>query len=244
MQTSYFQKYIKLHNCLIANIILKFRHPQAAASFLFPHIYIKSYKCPVKLVNIPTTILIMLQVLSEQYWPPAKGSPETYGKYTVELTAQKNTSDYIIRKMYILSESLSRMSVPQNGLSVTHIQYLKWMEDSVPTITSPVLEISNLIQSIQMGSGNRPIVVMCKYATMQLFMYINFKLRPDLLKAIMMLSICDKTIASYWCLQIFFWVLSYYPACMELRVSLAHFSCFYHDSKKTFGSYSSKRQDT
>ena len=104
-------------------------------------------------------------MLSEHYWPPAKGSSETYGKYTVELTAQRNTSDYIIRKMDISSESQSRMSVPQNGLSVTHIQYLKWMEDSVPTITSPVLEIANMVQSIQMGSGNKPIVVMCKYAT-------------------------------------------------------------------------------
>ncbi len=52
------------------------------------------------------------------------------------------------------------MSDPQNVLSVTHIQYLKWMEDSVPTITSPILEIANLVQSI-LGSGNKPIVVMC-----------------------------------------------------------------------------------
>ena len=38
-----------------------------------------------------------------------------------------------------------------------HIQYLRWMEDSVPMITSPVLEISILVQKVQMGSGNKPI---------------------------------------------------------------------------------------
>ncbi len=71
--------------------------------------------------------------MSAEYWPAAKGSCETYGK---TLTTQKNTNDYIIRKMDI-SESQSGMSVSQSGFSVTHIQYLRWMEDSVPMITSP-----------------------------------------------------------------------------------------------------------
>ncbi len=100
--------------------------------------------------------------MSAEYWPAAKGSCETYGKYTVTLTSQKNTNDYIVRKMDI-SESQSGMSVAQSGFSVTHIQYLRWMEDSVPMITSHVLEIANLVQKVQMGSGNKPIVVMCKY---------------------------------------------------------------------------------
>ncbi len=109
----------------------------------------------------------------EQYWPPAKGSSETYGNYGVQLTSLKKTNDYIVRKMDI-SESQSRMSVSQSKFSVTHIQYLKWMEDSVPMITSPVLEIANLVQSIQMGSGNKPIVVMCKYGAIQLVHYYMY----------------------------------------------------------------------
>ncbi len=100
--------------------------------------------------------------MSAEYWPAAKGSCETYGKYIVTLTSQKNTNDYIVRKMDI-SESQSRMSVLSSGFSVTHIQYLRWMEDSVPMITTHVLEIANLVQKVQMGSGNKPIVVMCKY---------------------------------------------------------------------------------
>ncbi len=34
-------------------------------------------------------------------------------------------TDYIVD----ISESQSRMSLPQTGFSVTHIQYLRWMED-------------------------------------------------------------------------------------------------------------------
>ncbi len=41
------------------------------------------------------------------------------------------------------------------------------MEDSVPIITCP--GNSNLFQKVQIGSGNKPIVVMCKYV---LFLYI------------------------------------------------------------------------
>ena len=62
-----------------------------------------------------------------------------------------------------ISESQSMESSTSN--TVTQIQYLKWTEDSVPTITSPVLEIANMVQNIQIGSGNKPIVVMCKYVT-------------------------------------------------------------------------------
>ncbi len=101
--------------------------------------------------------------MSENYWPAAKGSSDTYGKYTVTLTSRRSMTDYIVRKVDIISESQSRMSVPQTGFSVTHIQYLRWMEDGVPIITSPVLEIANLVQKVQMASGNKPIVVMCKY---------------------------------------------------------------------------------
>ncbi len=82
--------------------------------------------------------------MSAEYWPAAKGSCEMYGKYIVTLASQKSTNDYIVRKMDI-SESQSRMSV---GFSVT----LRWMEDSVPMITTPVLEIANLVQKVQMGS--------------------------------------------------------------------------------------------
>ncbi len=79
-----------------------------------------------------------------------------------------------------ISEPQSR-SVSQSKFSVTHIQYLKWMEDSVPIITSPVLEIANLVQKVQMGSGNKPIVVMCKYEIIELVINFSYCITAPLL---------------------------------------------------------------
>ena len=50
-----------------------------------------------------------------------------------------------------------------NKFSVIHIQYLQWSEGGVPSTTATVLEIADLVQKIQMSTGNRPMVVMCKY---------------------------------------------------------------------------------
>ena len=61
-----------------------------------------------------------------------------------------------------ICENQSRISVSQTGFTITQIQYLKWPEDSVPQTTAAVLEIANLVQKVQMGSGNKAIVVMCK----------------------------------------------------------------------------------
>ena len=96
-----------------------------------------------------------------RYWPLGSGSSETFGKYVVTLTSQENCSDYLIRKMDI-TENQSRMAVDQAGFTVTQFQYLKWPEDGVPQSTTGVLEVANLVQKVQMGSGNKPIVVMCK----------------------------------------------------------------------------------
>ncbi len=95
--------------------------------------------------------------MSSKYWPARQMSLVRRMATLVTLASQKKHRQEDARK-----------SVPQSGLSVTHIQYLRWMEDSVPIITSPVLEIPNLVQ---MGSGNKPIVVMCKYVALLIVIY-------------------------------------------------------------------------
>ena len=89
------------------------------------------------------------------------GCCETFGKYIVTLTSEEEEEDYIIRKIDIL-EKQSKTSISQSGFTVTQIQYEKWPEDNVPETTMTVLEIANFVQKVQMGSGNKPIVVMCK----------------------------------------------------------------------------------
>ena len=103
----------------------------------------------------------LLQEVCHHYWPRSKGKSETFGKYTVTLISQEICNDYAIRKMEVL-ESEARMSVSQGAVTVTQFQYVKWPEDGVPQSTTGVLEVANLVQKVQMGSGNKPIVVMCK----------------------------------------------------------------------------------
>ena len=97
--------------------------------------------------------------MCHQYWPKVEGDSETFGKCTVTLLSQENSNDYIIRKMEVSSE---RMSVSQSGFTVTQFQFVQWPEDGVPPVTTSLLEIANFVQRVQMGSGNKAIVVMCK----------------------------------------------------------------------------------
>ena len=103
--------------------------------------------------------------MCHQYWPEVRGSSETYDKYTVTLTSQELCVNYIIRKMEI-SDNRARSSfvgaLNQTGFTVTQFQYLEWPEDGVPQTTTGVLEVANLVQKVQMGSGNKAIVVICK----------------------------------------------------------------------------------
>ena len=84
-----------------------------------------------------------------------------YGKYTVTLNKQDVYGDFAVRKMEI-TESQARMSVSNAGYTITHFQYTRWPEDDVPQSTAGVLEVANLVQKVQMSTGNKAIVVMCK----------------------------------------------------------------------------------
>ena len=102
--------------------------------------------------------------MCHQYWPLGHGASETYGKVSVTHTKQEICGDYVIRKFEI-TDSQSRMSVNPSGpasVTVTQFQYVKWPEDGVPQSTTGILEVANLVQKVQMGSGNKAIAVMCK----------------------------------------------------------------------------------
>ena len=61
-----------------------------------------------------------------------------------------------------ICENQSRDSISPGSFTITQIQYVKWPEDSVPQETTAVLEIANFVQKVQIMSGNKAIVVMCK----------------------------------------------------------------------------------
>jgi protein tyrosine phosphatase len=108
---------------------------------------------------------LALQEVCHQYWPRGRGNCETYGKYSVTLTKLDVCNDYVIRKMDIMecqSQASATPSCPAS-FTVTQFQYMNWPEDSVPQSTTGILEVANLVQKVQMSSGNKAIVVMCRY---------------------------------------------------------------------------------
>jgi protein tyrosine phosphatase len=106
---------------------------------------------------------VLLQEVCHQYWPLDQKSSETYGRYFVTLNKQEISGDYVIRKLDI-TDSQSRSVAPGGAASftVTQLQYTRWPADGVPQSTTGILEVANLVQKVQMSSGNKAIVVMCK----------------------------------------------------------------------------------
>ena len=77
------------------------------------------------------------------------------------LLSQQSCNDYMIRRLEI-SDGPTKKSPSSSGFVVTQFQHLKWPEFNVPMTTSSLLEIANQLQKVQIGSGNKAIVVMCK----------------------------------------------------------------------------------
>ena len=117
--------------------------------------------CVECIIHCLTQLYFLLQDVCHRYWPSDCESSESYGKYQVLLTSEETKDEYIVRNMDI-SDSQATMSPGDNGFTVTQFQYVRWPEDGVPQSTTGVLEMANLVQKVQMGSGNKAIVVMCK----------------------------------------------------------------------------------
>ncbi len=102
-----------------------------------------------------------VQEVCHRYWPQGKGETQEYGKLAVTFKDQKAFSEYVVRKFEIV-ENQNRTSVAPTGTIITQFHYLRWQENSVPNSTTAILEIANLVQKVQMSTGNKPIVVICK----------------------------------------------------------------------------------
>jgi len=65
-----------------------------------------------------------------------------------------------------ITESKPKVSTDQCTFTITQFQFVKWPENGVPRSTTEVLQVANLVQQVQMNTGNKPIVVMCKYVAL------------------------------------------------------------------------------
>ena len=99
--------------------------------------------------------------MCHQYWPEHQGEAKIYGSVSVTHTEQEIQGDYIIRHLEVWQEPPAGSNLTAKN-TVTQIQYTNWPEDGVPQSTTGVLEVANLVQKVQMSTGNKAIMVMCK----------------------------------------------------------------------------------
>ena len=104
------------------------------------------------------------QEMSAHYWPAEVDGPQEYGKVMVKKISQEKRGDIILRK-FVVDEKKQQASSLLNvktAFTVTQFQFLVWPEHETPPITSSLIELVDNVNKVQMGSGNRPMIVMCK----------------------------------------------------------------------------------
>ena len=104
------------------------------------------------------------QEMSCHYWPSDEGEPQAFGKVTVKKVSQQDCGAYVTRKFEIDEEkdqSSPLLSI-KTSFNVTQFQFMEWPEHESPSETPTIIELINSVNKVQMGTGNRPIVVMCK----------------------------------------------------------------------------------
>lgn len=110
-------------------------------------------------------------------WPTTPGTTQTYGPITVKLLAVENYGDYDLRKIEISEDKITHPGVQgvKTAFTVTQLHFLVWPEHETPPITSSLIELVENVNKVQMGAGNKPMIIMCKYAY-NYFIIIVYKL--------------------------------------------------------------------
>ena len=102
-----------------------------------------------------------LQQASHRYWPKFQGSTETYGDFSVTQETFDAYGDYVIRKLGV-SMTSSEASPSEPPTTVTQFHFTHWTEKDHPQNCTSILDVIQEVNSVQMATGNKPIVVMCK----------------------------------------------------------------------------------
>ena len=101
------------------------------------------------------------QRASHRYWPKFQGDTETYGDFSVTQDMFEAFGDYVIRKLRV-SMTSSEATPSDPPTTVTQFHFTRWTEKDHPQNCSSILDIIQEVNSVQMATGNKPIVVMCK----------------------------------------------------------------------------------
>ncbi len=109
-----------------------------------------------------TLLLLYLQYVLQQkvchrYWPKFQGEAGTYGDFTVTQQTFDAYGDYVVRKL-----SVAMTASDDNPSVVTQFHFTRWTEKDPPRSPAAILDVVQEVNAVQMASGNKPIVVMCK----------------------------------------------------------------------------------
>ena len=123
----------------------------------------------VKLIDVKTMTLYqpyvcIPQEMSACYWPSETDETQAYGKVIVKKLTEERHGDFVWRTFEVDAENKqgSTTSDVKTAFTVTQFQFMVWPEHETPPITTSLIEMIDNVTKVQMGSVNRPMIVMCK----------------------------------------------------------------------------------
>ena len=108
--------------------------------------------------------MYVIQDMSVRYWPSEEDGPQDCGKVMVKKITEENRGDFVVRRFEVdeKKQQTSSLLNVKTSFIVTQFQFFMWPEHETPPITSSLIELIDKVNKVQMGSGNRPMIVMCK----------------------------------------------------------------------------------
>ncbi len=100
---------------------------------------------------------LLQQKVCYRYWPKFQGEAGTYGDFTVTQQTFDAYGDYVVRKL-----SVAMAASDEIPSEVTQFHFTRLTEKDPPQSPAAILDVVQEVNAVQMASGNKPIVVMCK----------------------------------------------------------------------------------
>ncbi|XP_065916486.1 receptor-type tyrosine-protein phosphatase alpha-like [Dysidea avara] len=108
--------------------------------------------------------IVMLSLLEEngketsvKYWPD-KGETLQFGPFVIETTNESKSDKYFARRIMQVKNTSSKDSTPR---TINQFQYLCWPDHSCPSEASSIMDMVEIVETVQRKSKNGPITVHC-----------------------------------------------------------------------------------
>eukprot|EP00160_Parvularia_atlantis_P020196 Unigene8254_Nuclearia_a/m.25347 Unigene8254_Nuclearia_a/g.25347 ORF Unigene8254_Nuclearia_a/g.25347 Unigene8254_Nuclearia_a/m.25347 type:complete len:310 (-) Unigene8254_Nuclearia_a:101-1030(-) len=137
---------------------------QAPLRDTFAHFWQMVWEADVRVVAMLTPDIEQEQLKSDRYWPQL-GMTQRYGRVSVTVESESKTSSYVSRALALRwlgtgPSSGTRESDNAPMHSVTHLHYLRWPDQGVPSPADSFTAFRQLFREAQ-GAFDVPAVVHC-----------------------------------------------------------------------------------